>query len=122
MSQHLKRRTRIEEICASHNIDAMHFFSVVNEAAMKFRDNATLMIASMNMPGLVEKSIKYGMQKEGYRDRQMMFQHAGIVPTPQGTRINILNQNSARAAAQAEANVERGLPSFEKSIADMENE
>ena len=122
MSEHLKRRTPIERICKAHDIDPMHFFSVVNEAAMKFRDNATLMIASLSMPALVEKSVQIGLTKDGHRDRKMMFEHAGFVPVPQGTRISILNQNSAKAAAQADANVERGLPSFERSISDMENE
>jgi hypothetical protein len=117
-----KVSTRIEDICRARQIDAMHFFSVVNEAAMKFRDNASLMIASINMPGLVQKSVEYGMEREGFKDRQAIFQHSGFVPTPQGTRINILNQNSAKAAAQAEATVDRGLPSFEASITELDEE
>ena len=58
-----RKTVKIEDLCKARNVDAMHFFSVVNEAAMKFRDNATLMIASMNAPGLLEKSVQYGMQK-----------------------------------------------------------
>lgn len=117
-----KQKRSVEDICAAHNIDPLHFFAVVNEAAMKFRDNATLLIASMNMPALVQTSAQVGLTQEGWRDRKMMFEHSGFVPIPQGTRINILNQNSAKAAAQADANVERGLPSFERSISDMEEE
>jgi hypothetical protein len=121
MTPSAKRLTRIETLCAAHQIDPIHFFSVVNEAAMKFRDNALLMIASMSSPALLEKSVEYGMEKEGFKDRQAILQHAGIFPSPQGTRINILNQNSAKAAAQSEANVDRGLPSFERSISDLED-
>lgn len=117
-----KLRSCIEDLCSARNIDPWHFFSVVNEAAMKFRENATLMIASMNAPGLLEKSVEYGMQKDGFKDRQAVLQSAGVFPSPQGTRISILNQNSARAAAQSDANVERGLPSFERSILDMEEQ
>jgi hypothetical protein len=117
-----KRTNRIEDLCAAHQIDPCHFFSVVNEAAMRFRDNATLMLSSMHAPALLEKSIEFGMEKDGFKDRQAVLQGAGVFPSPQGTRINILNNNSAKAAAQAEANVQRGLPSFEASMSDLESD
>jgi hypothetical protein len=122
LSTHGKRVTKVEDLCAARQIDPFHFLAVVNEAAMKFRDNALLLIASMNAPILLEKSAQYGMQKDGFKDRQAILQHAGIFPSPQGTRINILNQNSAKAASQSEANVDRGLPTFERSISEMEDE
>jgi hypothetical protein len=117
-----RKQINIEELCAAHDVDPIHFISIVAEAAMRFKDNATLMISSMHSPALLEKSIQFGMKKDGWKDRQAVLQGAGVFPSPQGTRISILNQNSAKAAAAAEVNVERGLPTFERSIADMEDQ
>jgi hypothetical protein len=117
-----QNRTTIEEICLAKDIDPAHFCGVVVEAAVKFRDNATFLIAALNMPDVVEKSVEFALKQDGFKDREALMKHAGFVPTPQGQRINILNQSSAKAGAEAEANAQRGLPTFERSMLELEDE
>ncbi|HEY0800682.1 MAG TPA: hypothetical protein VGD54_07550 [Steroidobacteraceae bacterium] len=117
-----QRDTTIESLCLTRQVDPLHFLSVVAEASMKFRDNSTLLIAALNMPEVVMQSIKFAKQPEGFKDREALMKHSGFIPTPTGSRINILNSASAKAGAQSEANVERGLPSFEQSMSDLEDE
>lgn len=117
-----RKITTIESICVEKNVDPGHFCGVVVEAAIKFRDNATYLIAALNMPEIIQQSVKFAKRPEGIRDREAFMKHSGFLPTPQGSRVNILNQATANAAAQVEANVERGLPSFERSMSDLEEE
>lgn len=117
-----QNRTSIEEICLKRDIDPGHFCGVVVEAAVKFRDNATILIAALNLPDVVQHSIQFAKNKEGFRDREALMKHAGFVPTPQGQRINILNQANAKAGAEAEANAERGLPTFERTISALDDD
>jgi hypothetical protein len=122
MNDPLQRKITIEEICRQKDVDPGHFCGVVVEAAMKFRDNATILIAALNLPDVVQRSVEFAKQKEGFKDREALMKHAGFVPTPQGQRINILNQANAKAGAEAEANAERGLPTFERTMAELEDD
>ena len=109
----------IDAMCKMREIDPFHFMSVVAEAAAKFRDNSSIIIAAMNMPSVVDKAVKVAMTTEGVQDRKMLFQHANFIPTPGGTSINILNKNAAMAQANNKE-ADTGLPSFESSVMDVE--
>jgi hypothetical protein len=111
----VKRAANLDDMCKLRGIDPAHFLSVVGEAAMKFRDDASIIITAMNMPKIVSRSVKQALNPEGVDDKRMIFQHANFIPTSKvGTEVNVLNQ----AAAKAEVNLtsKSTLESFEKTV------
>lgn len=114
-----RKSVSMDQICKAKGIDPFHFLGVVAEAAIKFRDNASVILAAMQMPAVVQKSIKTALTKDGVRDRKMLFEHAHFIPTPGGATF--VNQFAAKV--EQNAGVEPGrLPSFESSMKTLEIE
>lgn len=119
----LQKVVSIDALCRLHGVDPVHFIGVVAEAAIKFRDNASVTLIAISIPEVVERSIKEAMKPGGDKDRKMLFQHAGIIPVPAGQTINVGASASANAGAKAEV-VEperRGLPSFERTMIETDH-
>ena len=111
---HAKKCVDLDQMCIQKEIDPAHLISVAAEAAVRFRDNACLIIAALNLPSIVERSIKSALAPAGWRDRKMLFEHARFVPVQQGARIAI--KNEANASAEANNSGGRGLPTHERTI------
>jgi hypothetical protein len=107
-------RIKLTDICVHHDIDPLHLMAVVGEAAMKYRDNAMILIAAINLPQIVKRSVEQALTPEGVDDRRMLFMHSNFIPTSKGTQVNVVNQ----AAAKAEVNLtkESTLESFEQTV------
>jgi hypothetical protein len=112
-----QRSADLDALCKLNDVDPAHFLGVVAEAAQKFSSNSSILIAALNMPSVVQKSIKEALKTDGIQDRKMLFQHSGFIPTPGGTNISIVQKQQANASAGA---TERGMPSFEEDIIDVE--
>lgn len=112
-----KKHIDLDAICKIKEIDPLHVIAVVAEAAMKFRDNASIILAALQMPKVVQRSIKTALTPGGIQDRKFLFQHSNFIPTPQGARVNVFA--SARASAKSESgekDTAEGIPSFERSM------
>jgi hypothetical protein len=109
-----KKKLSLDLLCKTMNVDPIHFLSVVNEAALKYRDNASIFLAAVNMPKIMARSVKEALKSGGTRDREMLFKHAGILPVPAGaTFVNTLN---TKVETNVESPGQSTLPSFEKSM------
>lgn len=110
-----KKTVSIDTICQAKGVDPFHFLGVVCEAAVKYRDNASLIIAALSMPNVIERSVKTALTKDGFKDRELLAKHSGFIPVPAGaTFVNTF-------AAKVEQNNEGGtpgatIPSFENTI------
>lgn len=109
----------IDEICARHSIDPIHFIGVVAEAATKYGNNSAVVIAALSLPDVVTKSVKEALKPGGDKDRKMLFQHANFIPTPHGTQINV--QANAAARADSSSGEGKGLPSFERNMREADD-
>jgi len=118
MNPVLRKRVDLDQICRQKDIDPMHFLSVVSEAAMKYRDSAQIIIAALNMPSVVQASVKTALTRDGVKDRELLFKHSGFVPTPAGQKISILNQNAMKA--EVNRDVEGGVRSFERTMTELD--
>ena len=108
-----KQTINLDLICKVKGIDPFHFLAVVAEAAIKYRDNASVIIAAMSMPQVVERSVKTALTKDGVKDREMLFRHAHFVPVPSGaTFVNTF----AAKVQNANGGESPALPSFENTI------
>jgi hypothetical protein len=119
MKPPLQQAVDLETLCEAHGVDATHFISVVGEAEMRFRDNASVILACFGLPDIVKQSIEVGMGRageEGWRDRRMLMQHSGFLPQPKGSQVRAFNYAAIRA--EVNANIGEPLPIFEETIAD----
>jgi hypothetical protein len=116
-----KKSVSLDQICKTRKIDPYHFLGVIAEAAIKYRDNASVIVAAMNLPKIVEKSIKFAQKKDGFKDREALMKHGGFLPVPSGnTFVNTLQ-------TKVETNVEQPgsvghLPSFEATVGAIDVE
>lgn len=46
-------------------------------------------VAMQAHPGLVEKTVKFAKKEEGYKDRRVIHEAVGFLPTPKGLNLNI---------------------------------
>jgi hypothetical protein len=116
-----QRTVDLDALCKLNEVEPAHFLAVVAEAAHKFSQNSSILVAALNMPMVVKKSIQVAQTQEGHRDRKMLFEHAGFIPTSGG--INITQIAKANAASQANNSAtERGMPTFEADIVEAEQD
>jgi hypothetical protein len=110
-----KRVINLDAICKVRQIDPFHFLGVVAEAAVKYRDNASVIIAALSLPNVVERSVKTALTKDGFKDREALMKHAGFLPVPSG---NVFVNKVAGVVQTARDEQPEGaaLPSFEKTI------
>ena len=113
---HWKRAAvSIDELCICHGIDPLHFIAVVGEAALKYGNNSAILIAALQFPDVVTRSVKEALKSNGVRDRELLMKHHGFIETPHGASVNV----QANAAARADVSsvpATKGLPSFEETM------
>lgn len=116
-----QRTVDLDGLCKTHEVESSHFLAVVAEAAHKFSQNSSILVAALNMPMVVKKSISVAQTDEGHRDRKMLFEHAGFIPTSGG--ITITQIAKANAASQANNSAtERGMSTFEADVTELEQD
>jgi len=116
LSEAGKRAVSIDMLVKQKGLDPFHFLGVVAEAAIKFRDNASVLVAAMSLPKIIEASVKNALrQKTGFKDREALMKHAGFLPVPAGaTFVNTLQTKVETNVGEAPAS--KHLPSFEQTV------
>jgi hypothetical protein len=117
MKPPLQNAADLDVLCEAHGVDPVHLIGVVGEAEMKFLDNACIILAALQMPAILEHSIKAakGMVSDnGWHDRKMLFEHAGFLPVPPARKVRMLNQ--AAIAAESHNGGGKPLESFETTM------
>lgn len=102
----LQNAADLDALCLAHDIDATHFIAVAGEAESRFRDNASILIAALNMPAIVQASVKRALTRNGFRDRKMLMELMGFLPAPSNGQLGRLNP----AAIKAEVGGENAKP------------
>lgn len=118
MKPPLQNAVDLDALCEAHGVDPAHFISVVGEAEMRFGDNASVLIAAISMPAIVERCVHYAKKKKGFKDRELLMKHAGFLPLPKGSHVSALNYAAIRA--EVNTNIGEPLPTFEETIADYD--
>jgi hypothetical protein len=108
----------LDQLCRARGVDSFHFIGVVAEAAYKFRDTASVIIAALSVPSIVQKSVQVALTTKGQKDRHDLMEHAGMFPMRPGAQFKILNVASANAEAGEE--VPEGERSFEQDMKRIE--
>lgn len=101
----------IDQLCQIKGVDPIHFIAVVGEAAMRFRDNAQILIAALSAPAVVERLAKEAVKPDKVEDRRMFLQHTGFLPTPRGVEVRM-----SQIAQQVNTDVDGDFPRVEDTI------
>lgn len=117
LSPTAQRGVNLNQLCEIKGVDPFHFLGVVAEAAIRFCNNASVLIAALILPEVVQRSIERALTPEGVEDRKMLFQHAGFIPSPKGSEVRLLNQIAVSANIKPVGGID--LPSFEETIANI---
>jgi hypothetical protein len=114
MKPPLRNGVDLDLLCEAHGVDPAHFISVVGEAEMRFRDNASIIIAALSMPKVIEKSVRTALTTGGFKDREMLMKYTGFLPQPKKSQVPTLSYAAIRA--EANTNIGEPLPRFEETM------
>src|SRR5208337_305557 len=114
MKASLQNATDLDGLCKAHGVDPAHFIAAVAEAELKYRGRISILVAALNTPAIVAASVKQALTTDGTGDRNMLFQHAGFLPTPRGKQLKTLDHN-APITEVGRGDV-RPIPRFEGTV------
>jgi hypothetical protein len=92
----------IEAYCVSAGVSPSTIFELLVAACVRFGAQACTIIAAVNHPRVVEKSVEMALTDEGIEDRMLLGKATGFLPTPKGSRtiVNVEANSSATANPQ----------------------
>src|SRR5215469_2450732 len=92
---HLNKFPECHELCRRVDLPIKHFIAHVAPQAYELGSNLAKLFTGLALPELVMKAIENRMAAHDFKDRQMILQAAGVVPSPHGATIHV-NQNNAQ--------------------------
>lgn len=78
---------QINDLCVAASVSWPYLVGRVNQVMWECGKEETHARMAQYHPLVVEKTIKYAMAKDGYRDREMLHRAAGFLPIPKGATI-----------------------------------
>lgn len=116
-----RNTTRVESLCEARELDPWDFYGLVAAAAGRVHCDVAKMMLAVELPRVTARSIREANTRNGFKDREMLMQAAGIAPARGGgVHVNTNVAASAKAAAVTVAPEQmRGLPAFEVDAMDM---
>jgi hypothetical protein len=92
----------IEAFCVAASVSPLHVLEALTATVMRLGVQASSIIASVNHPRVVQKTIDVALTDDGHKDREMLHKHANFLPTPAGARTSIVVTQTAQATAAAQ--------------------
>lgn len=114
-------KTRPEDVAEAAGISAAHLLGLISETLFTLQVPSAHIVRNANFSALMKKTMKFAGQKDGFRDREMIFKGMGEVPLPQGTIIHNHPMAIAGAGARADA-AAAASTSGDTDAPDMESE
>lgn len=97
----------IEAICLKANVLPSALLGSLFMACKDMKGKESALIAVLEHPGVLKKTVEYAKTPGGDRDRKMLHEAVGFLPTPKGGSINV---NLLNGAPQFPRNPERPAP------------
>lgn len=118
----------IEAYCVAAKVETQHVLEQLIVLLMRLGTQASTLIAAVNQPRIVQKTVDMALTDEGIADRTLFHKATGFIPTPRSaqTNITVTQNSSANAVAQSvpapplEATVRRLSDRFNESRALVE--
>jgi len=97
------RALPVEAFCVAASISPLRILELVTATIVRQGAQASAIIAAVNHPRVVEKTVEMALTDDGESDRRALDRATGFLPTAKGTQISIAANASASATAQAAA-------------------
>lgn len=109
-----------DDVCSAAGVRPSDLMACVVACAMELARDTGNLVASLMHPEVVRQAAKSGKRiggdwaNIGLEDRRMLFQHAGFIPVPKNTIVNVHASANAQAAAAAAS--EPSVPKFSDDL------
>jgi hypothetical protein len=117
----LRKVLPIEAFCVAAGVSPLTILGILTGEIVRMGAQASTIIAAVNHPRVVQKSVEMALTDDGLADRTLLAKATGFLPTPKGsqTQINIAANANATAAPQIavvapppEATIRRAVDRF----------
>jgi len=97
------QRTRlpIEAFCVAAGVSTLTILEILTAVIVRQGTQASQIIAAVNHPRVVEKTVEMALTDEGIEDRKVLHTHTGFLPRSSGAKTSIVVTQNASANAQA---------------------
>jgi len=118
---YLRKVIPIEAFCVAAGVSPLTILGILTGEIVRMGAQASTIIAAVNHPRVVQKSVEMALTDDGLADRTLLAKATGFLPTPKGsqTNINIAANATAQAAPQIvvvapppEATIRRAVDRF----------
>jgi hypothetical protein len=99
----------IEAFCLAASVSPLRILETITGTIVRLGAQASTIIAAVNHPRVVEKSVEMALTDEGIEDRTLLAKAVGFLPTPKGSHV-IVNANAHAEATAQSASVAAPAP------------
>ncbi len=93
----------LEAFCLAAGVSTLRVLEIITVTCVRAGATASAIIAHVNHPRVVEKTIEMALTNEGHDDRVILHKAVGFLPTPKGSQTTINLSAKAEATSQAQA-------------------
>jgi hypothetical protein len=103
IAKRYRRSLPVEAFCIAANVPPMRVLELLTGAIVRQGANASTIIAAVNHPRVVEKTVEMALTDGGIEDRNTLHKAVGFLPTPKGAQTTIQVTQNAQTNASAQA-------------------
>lgn len=100
----------VEAYCLAAGVAPSRILELITIVCVRMASTASQIIAAINHPRVVQKSVDMALTDEGIEDRTLLHKATGFLPTSKGPSQVVNVNTSANASAQAAATVVAAPP------------
>jgi len=100
----------IEAFCLAANVSPLRILETITATIVRLGAQASTIIAAVNHPRVVEKSVEMALTDDGIEDRTLLAKAVGFLPTPKGSRVIVNASATANSESTAQSAVVAPAP------------
>lgn len=93
----------IEAYCIAASVHPLTLLNVIAKACQQVTAQTSAMIAAINHPRVVEKTVEMALTDGGETDRMTLHKATGFIPTPRAPQTNIRLTQHANSSANSQS-------------------
>ena len=93
----------VEAFCIAANVSPMRILEAITASCVRLGAQASTLIAAVNHPRVVEKTVEMALTDDGIEDRTTLHKATGFLPSPKGSQTNITIAQNATATSNAQS-------------------
>lgn len=98
-----RRVLPVEAFCVAANVSPLRILEIITATCVRLGAQASNIVAAVNHPRVVQKTVEMALTDEGVEDRAMLHKAAGFLPQPKGSQTNITIAANAQSNSAAQA-------------------